>query len=623
MPRQAPHTSRPSAAAVRAVAVALLSLHVAGHAPLARAQAAAPNTTAGAPAQPAADAAETRALHALFARAWEWSAVEFPEWATYRGDLRFNHRLADQSPEARARRDRETAAFLAEARAIRRDRLSPADRISLDMFIDLQQGFVDQAAFPAWRGMTLRALSGPQTQFGELLQVMPAQRAEHVEQILARMAAFPRRMDQEIALVRESARAGWVPARDVLQRVLAQLDAQIGPAQADPRSAPHFAPFRRLGRDIPPEQQAALQQRGEQAIRSHVLPALQALRRVVADELLPKAPAEGGLRQYPGGEAAYALAVRQQTTTALMPQQIHDIGQRELARLRGEMEAVMRLTRFDGDFAAFIRHLYSDARFFHTSGDAMLAAYRDIAKRIDAEMPRLFAELPRAPYGIVAMPAHLGPNRAEYYNGPALDGSRAGFFYANVLALKSRPVWQMETLVAHEAAPGHHTQIARAAELRDLPPFRRSSFGYTAYTEGWALYAETLGFDLGLYTDPYARFGHLMWQAFRATRLVADTGIHALGWTRQQAIDFMVERTGVDRDFVAGEVDRYTSQPGQALAYMIGKLKIDELRDRARGRLGARFDIRRFHNAVLDNGALPLSVLERVVDDWIAAEAAR
>lgn len=571
------------------------------------------------PAPATADAAEARKLHALFDRAWEWAAVEFPEFGTYRGDLRFNDRLSDNSAEARARRDRETAAFLAEAKAVRRNALGATDRVSLDMFIDNLQRQVEQAAYPGWRGMTLRALSGPQSQFGDLLQLMPVARAGQVEQMLARIAAFPRRMDQDIEMARASAAAGWIPARDVLQRVLAQLDAQLA---LDVQALPHYQPFKRLGREIAPVEQAALQQRGAQAVAQQVVPALRRLRALVADELLPRAPADGALKAYAQGEAVYALAVRQQTTTELAPQQIHDIGLRELARLRAELEGVMRQTQFAGDFAAFVAFLNTDERFFHKTPEALLAGYRDIAKRLDAELPRLFAELPRAPYGVTSMPAHMGPDRAEYYNGPALDGSRAGFFFANTLGFRKKPTWQMETLVAHEAAPGHHTQIARATELRGLPNFRRSGFGYTAFSEGWALYAETLGFDLGLYTDPYARFGHLQWQAFRAARLVADTGIHALGWSRQRAIDFMVERTGVDRGFVSAEIDRYTSQPGQALAYMIGKLKIDELRDRAKAKLGARFDIRRFHNAVLDNGALPLSTLERVIDEWIAAQAA-
>ena len=315
----------------------------------------------------------------------------------------------------------------------------------------------------------------------------------------------------------------------------------------------------------------------------------------------------------------YAEQVRSNTTTELTPAQIHAIGQRELERLRGEMEAVMREVKFDGDFAAFVRYLNTEPKFFHASPEALLAGYRDIAKRIDPELPRLFAELPRVPYGVRAMPAHLGSDAAESYSQPALDGSRPGWFNANSQAWAKRPIWGMETLVAHEAVPGHHLQIARAVELGELPRFRRSG-GYTVYSEGWALYAETLGFDVGLYKDPYSRFGHLQWQAFRAARLVVDTGIHALGWSRQQAIDFLVERTGEQPDLVASEVDRYTSWPGQALAYMIGQLKIIELRDRAKAQLGERFDIRRFHMVVLDQGSVPLPVLESAVEAWIATQ---
>jgi uncharacterized protein (DUF885 family) len=344
------------------------------------------------------------------------------------------------------------------------------------------------------------------------------------------------------------------------------------------------------------------------------------LRAFVADEYLPKAPADGALGRQPEGGRVYAMLVRHRTTTSLTPEDIHALGLRELARIRGEMEAVQADMKIAGAFAQFVEHLNTDPKYFVKSPDELLAGYREIGKRLDAEMPKLFSELPRMPYGVSPMPPHMGSNRAAYYNGPALDGSRAGAFFANTLAFKRLPTWGMETLVAHETVPGHHMQVARATELKNLPNFRRSGFGYTAFTEGWALYAETLGFDLGLYKQPESRFGHLQWQAFRAARLVVDTGIHAKGWSRQQAIDFMVERTGMDRGFVEGEVDRYTSEPAQALAYMIGKLKFDELRDRAKQQLGAKFDIRRFHNAVLDQGALPLSTLETVVNEWIASQ---
>ena len=564
------------------------------------------------------DPAETKKLHALFEQAWEDGARRFPEFATRRGDNRFGDKLSDISPEATTERERVADAFQAQARAIARDKLSPTDRVSLDMFIDGNQRQAALRPYRAYGYMSLRTLGGPQNQFGDLLQLMPTNTPAQYEQMLARMAAFGPRMDQEIANLQRAAGGGWVPARDVLQAALRQIDGQINLA---PEATPFLRPFQKLSTDPrwPAAEREALQLRSREALDRHVLPAMRRLRALITDELVPKAPAEGSLARHPDGPKIYDILVRQQTTTDMPAAEIHAIGLRELTRLRGEMEAVMKQVKFEGDFAAFVQYLNTDPRFFHTSPEALLAGYREIAKRLDAELPKLFAELPRAPYGIVAMPAHMG-NRAEYYNGPALDGSRAGFFFASIGNPRTRPIWGMETLTVHETVPGHHLQIARATELRGLPNFRRSGFGYTAFSEGWALYSETLGGELGLYTDPYSRFGHLQAQAFRAARLVVDTGMHSMGWSRQRCIDFMVERTGQQREFITSEIDRYASQPGQALAYMIGKLKFDELRDRAKARLGARFDIRQFHNAVLDQGALPLATLDRLVDEWIAVQ---
>jgi uncharacterized protein (DUF885 family) len=554
-------------------------------------------------------------LHALFEATWEDGARQFPEWGTYRGDHRYGDRLTDMSAQAIAERDKQLEQRLQQARAIDASRLDAGDRVSLSMFIDNVQRQLDVVQFPGWRTMSLRALGGPHTELADLLAVSPVNSAAQVEHMLSRLAAYPRRIDQEIALLRSGLDGGWVSSKQVLQRVLAQIDAQL---TTEVTASPYYRPFTRLGRDIAPAEQDALQRRAREAVAAQVNPALRKLRAFIAEDYLPKAPADGALLRQPQGQRVYAMLVRHRTTTDLLPEQIHELGVRELTRLRGEMEAVQSEMKFSGSFADFVAHLNTDPKYFHKSPEALLAGYRDIGKRLDAQMPKLFAELPRVPYGIDPMPKHMGDNRAEYYSGPAFDGSRAGIFYANVLAYKRRPIWGMETLVAHEAMPGHHLQVARAAELQGLPQFRRSGFGYTAFVEGWALYAETLGFDLGLYQQPESRFGHLQWQAFRAARLVVDTGIHAKGWQRQQAIDFMVERTGVDRGFVESEIDRYTSEPAQALAYMIGKLKFDELRDRARKALGAKFDIRKFHNAVLDHGALPLSTLEQLVDEWIA-----
>lgn len=561
---------------------------------------------------------ETQRLHRLFDTQWEAQMQRVPEVATFRGDYRYNDRLSDASAEAQAAQDAQAREWLAQAQALRRDGLSATDRVSLDLFIGARQREVALQAFPGYRTLRLGALGGVQTSLAQLLQVVPMNNAAQARQLLARLAAYPQQMDQQIANLRRGMALGYVSSRDVLDRVVAQIDGQITPAV---EAGPYWGPFKRLDPAMAAEERARLQAAGREAIAGQVIPALQKLRRFVVDEYRPRAPANGALSGYPDGVKLYDEVVRQQTTTSLSAAQVHAIGLRELKRLRAEMEAVQRETRFDGDFAAFVAYLNTDPKFFYKSEEDLLAGYRAIAKRIDAELPRLFVELPRAPYGVRSMPAYRGPDHAAYYEAPARDGTRAGFFNANTLGWARRPTWGMATLVAHEAVPGHHLQIARNTELGALPEFRRGNSGYTAFVEGWALYAETLGQEIGLYEDPYSRFGHLQGQAFRAARLVVDTGIHALGWSREQAIDFMTAQTGVDRAFVSSEVDRYTSSPGQALAYMIGKLKIDELRERARTRLGVRFDLRRFHNAVIDNGAVPLDVLERLMEEWIAGQA--
>ena len=350
-------------------------------------------------------------------------------------------------------------------------------------------------------------------------------------------------------------------------------------------------------------------------------PALLGLADFARTELLPHAPEEGGLGRRPGGAAAYALLVQEQTTSPLSPDAIHALGRQEVARLRAEMEALRAPAGFDGDFDAFVHWLNTDPRFFPRDAEELLSRYRDIAKRVDPELPRLFAVLPRQPYGIRPIPPDQGPGMAESYSPGAADGSRPGWFNANVVALDLRPLWQMESLFLHETVPGHHLQGARAQELTALPAWRRHAW-HVAYGEGWALYAEGLGASLGLYRDPFSRFGHLREEIWRAARLVVDTGLHAKGWTRAEAIDWMTACCGLARDDVTAEVDRYLNWPGQALGYKIGQLQLLALRERARQALGERFDIRRFHQTVLDHGSVPLPVLEQLVDAWIAQERA-
>jgi uncharacterized protein (DUF885 family) len=568
---------------------------------------------AGAVGAQAVDPVATRQVQALFDTSWEAAMQRYPEWATYLGDNRNSDKLFDATREGEVADYERNRRELAEARTIARDRLAPADRVSLDIFIYELEKQLRMERFVGYRRLSLGSQGGFQSGLAQLLRSSPTATKREVEQILARLAAYPRRVDQELAFLREGMALGWVPPRTVIERVLTQLDQQL--SAATDRS-PFFEPFTRLGSDIGEAERNTLQERARRLIADDVIPAVRRLRAFVADEYLPKAAADGALAGYPDGAAVYAEQVRQSTTTDLTPAQIHAVGLREVERLRREMEAVMKEVAFAGDFAAFVRYLNTDPKFFHKDSEALLAGYRAIAKQIDPELPKLFAELPRAPYGVRPMPADSSGEAAEFYSRPALDGSRAGYFNANGKAWGRRPIWGMETLVAHEAVPGHHLQIARAMELGELPKFRRAG-GYNAYGEGWGLYAETLGFDLGLYRDPYSRFGHLQAQAFRAARLVVDTGLHALGWSRQRAIDYMVDRTGQDEPFVVAEVDRYLSWPGQALGYMIGELKIIELRDLAKARLGERFDLRRFHMVVLDQGSVPLPVLERAVDEWI------
>jgi uncharacterized protein (DUF885 family) len=361
-----------------------------------------------------------------------------------------------------------------------------------------------------------------------------------------------------------------------------------------------------------------LEAAGRERILQKVQPAFAAMKHFVETEYLPAARRSLAASDLPGGAAWYAEAVRASTTTTLTPRQVHDIGLAEVARIGQRMDGVIRQVGFQGDRAAFMQHIRADKRFYFTDPQEMLRAYRDVAKRIDAELPKLFAELPRLPYGIRPMEPYEGDN-AEHYTPGALDGSRAGFFEANVLSLGTRPSYDLENTLLHEAVPGHHLQIARAQELKGLPEFRRLA-DYNAYVEGWALYAESLGPAVGLYKDPYSLFGGLRWEMLRACRLVIDTGVHAFGWQRQQSIDYLMANTGLDRGFAEAEVDRYISNPGQALGYKIGELKIKALRAQAEQALGERFDIRRFHNAVLDDGPLPLTVLEARMGEWIARE---
>jgi uncharacterized protein (DUF885 family) len=565
-------------------------------------------------------AAET--ARPLFDEYWEWVMREYPTYATFLGDHRYDDRLTDSSPEAVARRKAFFPAFLRRLDQVDGKRLSAGDRTSLEVLkfrierriaVDKLFGSAPFSDLDSWAPVT--QMDGIHHDLPVLVRATRFTSVKDYENYIKRLEAVPVVIRQLIERMQIALAGGWVLPKIAIARVPQQLEAQTDP---DPEKSPEYAPFKSFPSDFAPSDRERLASTGRQVIRDHVIPAFRSLKAFYEERYLPGARDGIGVSQLPAGLSYYQALLAEATTTELTPREIHDLGMREVARIGARMDAIMRDTGFKGTRAEFRQFLVTDPRFFFTDPEAMLAGYRDIAKRADAELPKFFAQLPRQPYGIRAMRPEEGDN-AEHYTPGAADGSRAGYFEANVNNLKTRPKWSMETLLLHEAVPGHHLQIARAQEIHDLPQFRRNLW-FTAYGEGWALYAESLGDEMGFYKDPYQKFGNLSAEMLRACRLVVDTGIHAFGWTREQAIDYMLSNTGETLESTTAEVDRYIVWPGQATAYKVGELKIKALRAKAHAALGEGFDLRRFHNVVIDGGAVPLSVLEADVDAWIAAE---
>jgi len=565
----------------------------------------------------------TEKAHALFDGYSEWQMRELPGYATMVGDHRYDDRLTDFSEAAIARRKASVADFAKQLQGIDRNALANQDRISYDVLAtvldsNLRRSAVfsepDAAGADLWLDVT--QFNGPQIGFAGLPSLIRVSRFSSIldyENYIKRLAAVPAQLDQLTGGLRRAMARGWLPPRVVVQRVPSQIDALL---TANLAANPLYAPFERFPGSFAPGDRERLAAMGRAVIADKVGPAFRALRQFYVAEYLPACSEAPGASVRPSWMKFYAAAVASQTTTALTPREIRDLGLKEVERIGVEMDVVAKRVGFNGTRTDFANWIKSAPEFHYSSAAEMLAGYRDIAKRVDPELPRLFADLPRLPYGIRAMDAAEGDNAEKYTRGTA-DGTRAGYFEANVNNLSRRAKGDMVTLLLHEGVPGHHLQSARALELRDLPAFRRQLF-LPAYGEGWALYAESLGEELGLYGDPYAKFGYLSSEMFRACRLVVDTGIHAFGWTREQAIRYLVDNAGITDATAIAEIDRYYVWPGQALAYKIGELKIKALRAKAQAALGVRFYIRRFHNALIDDGPLPLSVLEQRIDDWIA-----
>ena len=561
----------------------------------------------------AQDPNTTKALHALFDREWQYDLEQSPTRASQLGDRRWNDRWPDRSLAAIQRRHERDMQVLKELAQIDRSKLSPADQLNYDLFKKDYEVDIEEHQY-RWYLVPLNQRGGIQTQ-NELADSLRFTTVKDYEDWIARLNAFPAYMDQTIALMREGAKARMILPKVIMQRVPGQIEKQL---VTKPEDSPFYKPFKQYHSSISSADQQRLSRAAAAAISSNIIPSYQRFNKFFVEEYLPATFDEVGAWQMPQGEAMYAFLTRKFTTTNTTPREVHERGLSEVKRIRAAMHEVMNKVGFKGTLSEFFNFLRTDKQFYYEKPEDLLAAYEAMSKRIDPHLVKVFKTLPRMPYGVEVIPAASAPDTTTaYYRQPAADGSRAGTYFVNLYKPESRPKWEMMALSLHEAVPGHHLQIALAQELGDIPNFRRFG-GYTAFVEGWGLYAESLGEDMGLYDDPYAKFGQLTYEMWRAVRLVVDTGMHQMKWTRKQAIDYFMENAPKAELDIINEVDRYIAWPGQALAYKTGELKIKELRARAKSELGDKFDVREFHDVVLGSGAVPLDVLERHVVEWIA-----
>lgn len=580
-----------------------------------------PGSDATANTTPASTGTSTaQQLDELYAQYWQAALERNPLRATFIGDARYNDRLPNTlSPEYRDASKAFAARWLERAKAIDHSALDARQRVSYDVFVN---NLAEEIEGYAFRDDLLplnqfRNMAGTFALLGAGTGAQPFRSVRDYDNWLARGGQIPALFDQVIANLREGVTQGLVQPRVLIEKTIPQLDALIND---DPEQTVFWQPITNLPADFAETDRARLRDAYRALISDTLMPAYRKLRAYTADEYLPATRDTFGIGALPDGEAWYAYLVRQSTTTDLSPEQIHQIGLDEVARIHEEMRQVMAQTGFTGDLKAYFKHIKADPANYFASEQEMLDAYRGFRATIEPLLPALFDVKPKADFEIRPVEGFRAASAAGgSYQRPAQDGSRPGIFYANTYDLKARPRYALESLFLHEAEPGHHFQIALQQELTDLPAFRRFG-GETAFAEGWGLYAESLGKELGVYRDPLMYFGALDAELWRAIRLVVDTGIHAKGWSRQQVLDYMYANSPIEPTRAIAEAERFMAIPGQALAYKIGQLKIRALRNQAEAALGERFDVRAFHREVLNDGTVPMQVLQAKVERWIAAQ---
>jgi len=554
-------------------------------------------------------------FNALLNESWEWSLVEYPMFASQLGDRRYNDRWSDGSLKAVERRHEETSAFLRRLYEIDRSGLSEADQLNYELFRRGLQDSVDAFAFNGHL-MPFNQRGGVQN-IDSNTDSLNFLTVRDYEDWLARMSKVDVVIKQAIDLAEKGRKSGLTSPKILMQRIPGQIAVQL---VVNPEDSPFYKIFAAMPDSISDNDQKRLRALARTTISKTILPAYRKLGSYFSDTYLPASRDSIGLSELPNGSTWYELVARQFTTTQMSPDDIHRLGLNEVRRIRDEMQKIIDEVDFGGSFQDFLVFLRTDPQFYFDNPDDLFQAYLATSKRIDPEIVNLFGKLPRMPYGVKPIPDSIAPDTTTaYYSRPAADGSRAGIYWVNLYKPEVRPKYEIEVLSVHEAVPGHHLQIALQQELEAVPNFRRF-MGFTAFVEGWGLYSESLGYDLGLYKDPYSRFGQLTYEMWRAVRLVVDTGMHYKGWTRQQAIDFFKDNAAKKELDIINEIDRYIGWPGQALAYKIGQLKIQSIRENAERVLGDDFDVRAFHDELLGGGALPLDILEQRMDAWLSRQ---
>jgi uncharacterized protein (DUF885 family) len=567
--------------------------------------------------QPArADEAASGELSQLIDDMWEWNMRESPLFATSVGDHRFNDQLPKVSVADSQRRHEKDREFLKRIEAIERGDLSANEQVNYDILGRQLRDDIAEFKFQAHL-IPITSRSGFHIEFPELRRDVPLATVKDFENYIARLRGFDAYAAGHVELLRVGVNAEKTLPADIMGGWEPTVETHV---VDDPERSLLYEPLQKLPASVPESEHDRLREAARSAITEGVVPGYRRFRDFMRDEYVPRARGSISASALPDGRDFYRHRVRRFTTLDMTPEEVHQLGLSEVKRIRGEMESIIRRVEFDGDFKEFVEHLRTDPKFYADTPEGLMKECAAILKRIDGELPLLFGRLPRMPYGLRPVPGYIAPRTTSaYYQRPTGDGMRAGFFYLNTYNLKARPLFALEALALHEAVPGHHLQLAIQQELDDLPNFRRFS-DFTAFIEGWALYAERLGLECGFYADPYSDFGRLSMEMWRACRLVVDTGIHWYDWSRPKAIAFMQENSAQSLHNIEAEVDRYIGWPGQALAYKIGELKIRELRALAEKQLGDRFDVRAFHDRVLSGGAVPLDVLEESVKAWIVEQ---